>query len=87
MEPKERIIKAIEQWYIGTISWRQLDEQIDVALTLSTKKSKESIATVDGNTIVFTNEEEFEKTCKATEELIARFDEEFGDKENQDEGN
>ena len=40
MEPKERIIKAIEQWYIGTISWGQLDEQIDMALTLSTKKPK-----------------------------------------------
>ena len=59
----------------------------NLEIIVSTKKSKESIATVDGDTIVFTNEEEFEKTCKATEELITRFDEEFGDKENLDEDN
>jgi hypothetical protein len=41
MEPKKLIIRAIEQWYIGVISWETLNGEIDLALTLSTKQSKE----------------------------------------------
>ena len=40
MMPKERIIKAVEQWYIGTITWHQLSEEIDKALIDVSKVSE-----------------------------------------------